>query len=353
MTSTASLIRRASNVLVLCVLAAQLLAVPTAVASSLPFLLSTLTAPWPAGGGAYAVAVASPLDAREGPIEFIPYRAGGFSSLSTVSGQVVANNQQWLANDAIGQSWTSLGNAPWSPRALGSTIYVTLLVPIPGTAETVNGILLIAGGILANGSATNEVWSSVDTEITADGTNRTLGKNWVLNGGGDCKVSCVSIAFSPRASAGLVVATAFNNQSTVYAYLMGGVNTLVSGKQTAYSDIYYTVGKGITPWVSIGYNAPWKPRYGFGIQPYALSSSVTGVIIAGGVNGEGRTKQRGQLETSQQHRALLFRSDCLRPLTSSWCGLCLTGMAVESTAGSVRLVRTDQRGWRVPTGWPC
>ena len=286
MTFTASLSRRLCSVLVLCILAVQQFAVPSAAVSGVNFELSNKNAPWPAGGGAYAVAVADAFDEREGSIEFIPYRAGGFSSLSSSTGQLVANNQQWLANDSIGQNWTSLGNAPWSPRALGSTIYVNLQFGnISGLYF--NGILLIAGGILANGSATNEVWSNVDTQLDQFGKNRTLGKTWMLNGGGDCKVSCVSIAFSPRASAGLVVATAFNNSTTVYAYLMGGVNSIIKGKQAVYADIYYTVGQGVTQWVSIGYNAPWTPRYGFGIQPYALSSSVTGVIIAGGFSGTG------------------------------------------------------------------
>ena len=283
------------------------------------------------------MAVASPLDAREGPIEFIPYRAGGFSSLSTVSGQVVANNQQWLANDAIGQNWTSLGNASWSPRALGSTIYATLLAPIPDTTETVNGILLIAGGILTNGSATNEVWSSVDTQLDDAGASRSLGSNWVLNGGGDCKVSCVSIAFSPRASAGLVVATAFNDSTTVYAYLMGGVNSTISGKQTAYSDIYYTVGKGITPWVSIGYNAPWTARYGFGIQPYALPSNVTGVIIAGGFSSTGVANNEVSSHT-HHHRAHALSRSKETSHQELMSGLCLTGVAVES---SERIIRLD------------
>ena len=82
-----------------------------------------------------------------------------------------------------------------------------------------------------------QVWSSVD-QVQGDGS-RTLCTNWVKNGPGT-----VTIAFSPRAAFGLQVAQAYNNPSTVYAYLMGG-STLLSTSQ-GMNDVYYTVGKGVT-----------------------------------------------------------------------------------------------------------
>ena len=281
MSSTASVLRRLCLVLVFCLLVVHLSA--AVLTPNITFTLSSQRAPWPAGGGAYAVAVLTNMPQFAQPAS-IPYRAGGFSSYNDSTGaDTGANNQQWVGDDPQGQSWTSLGNATWTPRAFGSIIYVPLSIPLNATA-TVNGILLIAGGLLANGSGTNQVWSSVDTVVIGKtGVTRTLGKNWVLNGGNGCNVSaCVDVEFSPRALAGLVVATAFDNKTTVYAYLMGGVNDELTLDEL-FNDMYFSRGKGITPWVRLNYSAPWSNRYGFGIQPYTFTAgSHTGVIIVGG-----------------------------------------------------------------------
>ena len=288
--------------------------------TGLIFQLSASSAPIIAAS--YVASVAA--NAFDGINSTLPYSAGGvFIGFNNQPPNIPAENGQNLGNDYLGSSWSYLGRAGWSERAYGSTIYVPLSVPT-GPTTRVAGILLIAGGILFNGSATNEVWSSVDTFSTTTGA-RTLGQNWVLNGGGDCSVNCTTIAFSPRALNGLVIATAFNNAATIYAYLLGGASQLDPRQLIAYNDIYYTVGRAITPWVRLS-TAPWSPRYAFGTQPYTFQSGVTGVVIVG-----------GQLQTGISTNEVWVWNPTVSG-TAGWTKLSAPGGSFPA-AGFVNLVR--------------